>query len=109
MKEQFHFSLFTFHDKLLSIFLLFTIHYSLFTIEVGGHLTEDTIWSPENNPYEVTEVLYVDSGITLTILPGTEVKIESAPLTSWDDVEQNFSYNKVTVCRLGAFIWINRI
>ncbi|MBC8416100.1 MAG: hypothetical protein H8E11_06695, partial [Candidatus Cloacimonetes bacterium] len=20
-------------------------------IEVGGHLTEDTIWGPENNPY----------------------------------------------------------
>lgn len=43
-------------------------------IEVGGHLTEDTTWSPENNPYLVTSGVYVDSDVTLTILPGTIVK-----------------------------------
>jgi len=46
-------------------------------IEVGGHLTEDTTWSPENNPYLVTSGVYVDVGVTLTILPGTIVKFNS--------------------------------
>ncbi|MBI9032649.1 hypothetical protein JEZ13_11700 [bacterium] len=54
---------------------------SLWSIEVGGHLSEDTVWSPENNPYQVTEILYIDAGVTLTILPGTEVKISGASLT----------------------------
>ncbi|MDP8203130.1 MAG: T9SS type A sorting domain-containing protein [Candidatus Tenebribacter mawsonii] len=45
-----------------------------FAIEVGGHLTEDTTWSPDNNPYLVTSGVYVDAGVTLTILPGTIVK-----------------------------------
>ena len=59
-------------------------------IEVGGHLTQDTVWSPENNPYEVTENLYVDSGVTLTILPGTEIKLQGALLTSWPEFDQSF-------------------
>ena len=59
-------------------------------IEVGGHLTEDTTWSPASNPYEVMEILYVDSGVTLTILPGTEIKISGASLTSYYEYEQNF-------------------
>jgi hypothetical protein len=54
---------------LTSLFLFFGIY----GIEVAGHLTEDTIWSPENNPYLVTSFLYVDSGVTLTIQPGTQV------------------------------------
>ena len=45
-----------------------------FAIEVGGHLIEDTTWSPEDNPYLVTSGVYVDAGVTLTILPGTIVK-----------------------------------
>jgi len=47
------------------------------SIEVGGHLTEDTTWSPDNNPYLVTSGLYVDTGVTLIILPGTIVKFNS--------------------------------
>ncbi len=50
----------------------------LLSIEVGGHLTEDTIWSPDNNPYLVTSGVYVDEGVTLTILPGTLVKFNAA-------------------------------
>lgn len=63
-----------------------------FAIEVGGTLTEDTIWSPDNNPYEVTENLFVDYGITLTILPGTEIKLQAAPCTNWDEYYQSFTY-----------------
>jgi hypothetical protein len=59
-------------------------------IEVSGHLTEDTTWSPDNNPYLVTETLFVDSGITLTILPGTEIKVFGAQLSNYNDYTQNF-------------------
>ena len=48
-----------------------------YAIEVGGHLTEDTTWSPDNNPYLVTSGIYVDANVNLTILPGTIVKFNS--------------------------------
>jgi len=77
--------------KKISFLLIFSLFFfNLFSIEVGGHLTEDTVWGPENNPYLVTEILYVDSGVTLTILPGTEVKVSGAPCTSWQEFDQNF-------------------
>lgn len=72
-------------------------------IEVGGHLTEDTVWSPENNPYEVTENLFVNSGVTLTILPGTEVKLQAKPLTSYADFYQSFCYPNNTA----SMIWVD--
>ncbi len=59
------------------LIILFTFFLNISAIEVGGHLTEDTIWSPENNPYLVTSGVYVDSDVTLTILPGTIVKFNS--------------------------------
>jgi hypothetical protein len=78
---------------------------SLWSIEVGGHLTEDTVWSPDNNPYEVTEILYIDAGVTLTILPGTEVKISGASLTSGQDFDANFwMYSGVSVAK---WIWVH--
>ncbi|MBC8174889.1 MAG: T9SS type A sorting domain-containing protein [Candidatus Marinimicrobia bacterium] len=55
-----------------------------FSIEVGGHITEDTIWSPENNPYIVTQNLYVDEGVTLTIQPGTIIKLIAAEFTMYN-------------------------
>jgi len=62
----------------LIIVLLFAFFSITYAIEVGGHLTEDTTWSPENNPYLVTSGVYVNSNVTLTILPGTIVKFNSA-------------------------------
>ena len=67
------------------IFILFISNFTFlisnssiaFAIEVGGHLTEDTTWNPVNNPYLVTSGVYVDAGVTLTILPGTIVKFNS--------------------------------
>ncbi len=84
-----HFSLF--FILLISNFTFLIPNSSIaFAIEVGGHLTEDTTWNPENNPYLVIENLYVDSGVTLTILPGTEIKVSGAPCTSWNDYDDNF-------------------
>ena len=64
--------------KKLFSFLIFSLFFfCLFSIEVGGHLTADTIWGPENNPYLVIAGIYVDVGVTLTILPGTVVKFNA--------------------------------
>jgi hypothetical protein len=70
------------------IFILFT--FNLYSIEVGGYITENTTWSPVNNPYLVTENIHVDAGVTLTILPGTEIKLSGATHTTWSEFNQNF-------------------
>ena len=54
-------------------------------IEVGGHITEDTFWSPDNNPYIVVDNIFVDQNVTLTILPGTVVKINAAEYSLEND------------------------
>ena len=99
-----------FSKKKLSAFHFFSLFFSLFIIslfseEVGGHITEDTTWSPENNPYEVIENIRVDSGITLTILPGTEVRVGSAIAADYDDWHENFAYEYGT--SVAKFFWID--
>lgn len=68
-----------FYYFLLFLFLLLLV-FNLASIEVGGNLTEDTTWSPDNNPYLVTGVVYIESDVTLTILPGTIIKFNDALL-----------------------------
>ena len=108
------FNVLTMKNKFVSLIFIFFISYFpflifnssiAFAIEVGGHLVEDTIWSPENNPYLVIENLYVDSGVILTILPGTEVKISSASCTSWQELDQNFSYQNGT--NIAKMFWVD--
>lgn len=62
---------------LFSLFLT-SIVSILLCIDVGGHITQNTIWSPDNNPYIITSFLYVDAGATLSILPGTQIRCTSA-------------------------------
>lgn len=45
-------------------------------VYVGGEITANETYSPENNPYIVTQDLFVQSGITLTILPGVQMLFE---------------------------------
>ena len=88
---------------LIFIFILFI--FDLSSIEVGGHIIEDTTWSPDNNPYEVMEMLYVDSGVTLTVLPGTEIKVNVAPCTNWMEQSENFwLHNGVSVAKM---FWVD--
>ena len=56
----------------------------LSSIEVEGHLTEDTIWSPANNPYIVVDNIFVDHNVTLTVLPGTIVKFNTTTYPNGD-------------------------
>ena len=73
-------------------------------IEVGGHITEDTTWGPENNPYHVIDNIFVNQGVNLTILPGTEIKINSARLASEPDLSVTH-YNNGT--NLTKMFWIH--
>ncbi len=90
--------------KIIILFQLLIINYSLLiSIEVGGHLTQDTTWSPENNPYHVINGLHIDAGVTLTILPGTVIQIKSAFLSqeTFDDFwyyGENSSVAKYIFC-----------
>ncbi len=44
---------------------------------VGGAITSNTTWSLSGSPYIVTDNITVNSGITLTIEPGTIVKFDN--------------------------------
>lgn len=46
-------------------------------VYVGGELTANTIYSPANNPYIVTQSLIVPNDITLTLLPGVNLLFET--------------------------------
>ena len=82
----------------LLIFCLF--NFILSSIEVEGHLTEDTTWSPDNNPYLVVDDVYVDDDITLTILPGTVVKFNAARLASYQDMDNFVYYNGANIAKM---------
>lgn len=41
---------------------------------VEGHISKDTTWTLTDSPYVVTKDLIVDPGVTLTIMPGVEVR-----------------------------------
>ncbi|MCD4795768.1 MAG: T9SS type A sorting domain-containing protein [Candidatus Cloacimonetes bacterium] len=91
--------------KFFSFLIFSLLTFSLYSIEVGGHLTENTTWSPVNNPYLVTENIRVESGITLTILPGCVIKISGATHTTWNEFNQNFwLYGGDSVAKM---FWIN--
>jgi len=61
----------------------------LTSIEVGGHISSDTTWSPDNNPYIVTHNIHVDSGVDLTILPGTTIQFHAAAV-AYDTYSYDF-------------------
>ena len=73
-------------------------------IEVEGHLTEDTTWSPNNNPYHVIDDVFVDEDVTLTILPGTEVKFNSTILADIEDFENFIYYNGSNIAKM---LWVD--
>lgn len=48
-------------------------NYPSANITVAGNITTNTTWT-SNNTYLLTGAVYVDSGVTLTILPGTVIR-----------------------------------
>jgi hypothetical protein len=46
-------------------------------MEVGGSLTEDSVWEAVNSPYVLTSAVHIPAGITLTVAPGVTVLSKS--------------------------------
>jgi hypothetical protein len=65
--------------KTIILLLLTFLSYLTADVEVGGWIYEDTVWSPENGEYHVISTLRIHENATLTIKPGTVVKLKSAP------------------------------
>ena len=62
-------------NKYILLLVTLLIFLPLISVEVGGHITENTVWYPQDNPYIITSFLYIDSDVTLTIMPGTEILV----------------------------------
>ncbi len=78
--------------RILFILSLISILSKLLCTEVGGHITQNTTWSPDNNPYIITSFLYIDYRATLTILPGTQILCSGANKISFN----NFKWRGLT-------------
>jgi parallel beta-helix repeat protein len=95
---------------------LFIVFFTLITREasgttyVNGHISEDTTWNTSGDPYIVTQNLYVDHDVNLTIEPGVEVRLlqsvyfhvdgnlfavgnESEPISFTSDSDDPTGYN----------------
>ncbi|MCK5051947.1 MAG: right-handed parallel beta-helix repeat-containing protein [Candidatus Cloacimonetes bacterium] len=70
--------------RILINFIFIFLTLNLFSIDVQGHISEDTTWSPVNNPYIVIDNIFVDQNVTLTILPGTIVKFNTTTYPDGD-------------------------
>jgi hypothetical protein len=76
--------------KVTLVCIILALNSILLAVDVGGHITQDTTWSPENNPYIVTAFIYVDTGVTLTIQPGVQILVGSADCdTNWQGIHWN--------------------
>lgn len=56
-------------------------------IEVSGYISEDTTWTIVDSPYIVTGFLYIDAGVTLTIMPGVEILVVGAEKNNPDNFD----------------------
>lgn len=60
----------------------FSLEQSAIPTVVGGQISQDTTWTPENNPYVIDSpsnsgyTLTVNPGVTLTIEPGVVIKLK---------------------------------
>ncbi|MBI4722806.1 MAG: hypothetical protein HY769_07430 [Candidatus Stahlbacteria bacterium] len=65
--------------KFIGIILWNALTLSLYanTTWVQGIISTNTVWAPAGSPYIVIGNVLVDSGVTLDIEPGVEVKIDS--------------------------------
>jgi len=65
-----------FYVSILVVLLVFIAQLAVADTEVGGNITEDTIWTKANSPYIVTSTVQVFQGVKLTIEPGVIVKFK---------------------------------
>jgi hypothetical protein len=75
------------HKKLSIVLILVTVIVSVITVnagavtypcDTGSSISTNTTWALSNSPYVVKCSITVNSGVTLTIEPGTVVKFSSS-------------------------------
>jgi hypothetical protein len=62
---------------LSSLFLIIIHHICIAQTNVSGFISTNTIWDTLNDPYIITSNVLVNSGVKLTIMPGTVVKFNA--------------------------------
>ena len=70
------------HILFLALYTFLPTSTTFASTPVSGIIATSTIWTKENSPYVITNTLNVPYGVTLTILPGTIVKLNHA----WVDI-----------------------
>ncbi|UJR08101.1 hypothetical protein I4U23_012378 [Adineta vaga] len=76
-------------------------------INVGGALSQNTIWTKANNPYNVIADIYVPTGIALTIKAGVKIFLMVANLSQSSIAYADFIGNKQAVRVAQNFLEIN--
>lgn len=64
---------------IIGLILVSTVHFGTAqdSTNVSGLISSDTIWTKANSPYNLTESVTVNPGVTLKIEPGTVVNLNS--------------------------------
>ena len=64
---------------ILAASLLYPIHVQAkpLSTDVGGVISTDTTWVQADSPYIVTSDVAVQSGVTLTVEPGVEIRFSA--------------------------------
>jgi hypothetical protein len=76
---------------------------SLSGIQVSGTMTQDTIWAPADNPINVTDNLIINEGVTLTILPCSQIYFNSRRILNLEEFSPGYYYDGGA--NLGKMIW----
>ncbi|CAF1533241.1 unnamed protein product [Didymodactylos carnosus] len=63
--------------SVLTILVLCSTFFDIFSTNVGGPVFVNTVWKSANNPYHVTSDFQVPSGVILTIQKGTQIMFDS--------------------------------
>lgn len=62
---------------LLIFFVILLLHSpNAQATDVGGHITQDTIWNASGNPYIIRESTWLNKDVNLTIEPGVVIKFD---------------------------------
>jgi hypothetical protein len=76
--------------KKIYLFFICFLALSLHCTVITGTIDSDTVWSPQNNPYLVYDIVTITEDATLTIMPGTEVIMDSRRYICLDDYDEHF-------------------